>query len=146
MNNSQHAGYTFFMNSYNVTVFLEDTDAGGIVYHSRYLNYMERCRTQSFYHNGINHAHLINSDTGHFVVKHIEINFKKPAYLGEELVTTIDIQDVRGASFLCYQTVRRNNELLAEASVLLAFIDPKTGLTLRMPEQLKSNIIKFKST
>ncbi|MDP3371763.1 MAG: YbgC/FadM family acyl-CoA thioesterase [Candidatus Paracaedibacteraceae bacterium] len=131
---------------YNVTVFLEDTDAGGIVYHSRYLNYMERCRTQSFYHNGINHAQLINSNTGHFVVKHIEIDFKKPAYLGEELVITIDVKDVRGASVLFHQTVVRNNEILAEASVLLAFIDPKTSLASRMPEQLKSNILKFKLT
>lgn len=145
MNKPQHLGYTFFMNAYNVTVFLEDTDAGGIVYHSRYLNYMERCRTHLFYHKGINHAQLIYSKDGNFVIKHIEIDYIKPAYLGEELTITLDITDVKGASILCDQTIIRKQQVIAKAKVTLVFINPESGTPQRIPETLKIKIKPLQS-
>jgi acyl-CoA thioester hydrolase len=128
------------MNTYNITVFLEDTDAGGIVYHSRYLNYMERCRTQSFYHKGINYAQLIHSNEGHFVIKHIDINYLKPAYLGDELIVTADVVKQTGASITCDQQILKDGVVISKATVLLVFIDPKSGLPKRIPETLKTKI------
>lgn len=130
----------YSMNTYNVTVFLEDTDAGGIVYHARYLNFMERCRTRFFYHKGIDHAQLITSRTGSFVVNHMQIDFKSPARLGEELIVTVDTIEIRGASIVCAQRIIRQEQLLVRAIITIAFVNPQTGKPTRLPESLKTKM------
>ena len=130
----------YSMNPYIVTVFLEDTDAGGIVYHARYLNFMERCRTRFFYHKGIDHAQLITSHTGNFVVTHVDISFKSPARLGEELTITLDAVEIRGASIKCAQRVIRGEQLLVSAMITLAFVNTQTGKPIRIPELLKTKM------
>lgn len=130
----------YSMNTYNVTVFLEDTDAGGIVYHARYLNFMERCRTRFFYHKGIDHAQLITSRLGNFVVTHVDIDFKSPAYLSDELIVTVDVSEIRGASIRCAQHITRCGHLLVRATVTLAFVNPQTGKPIRIPELLKTKM------
>ncbi len=128
------------MNTYNVTVFLEDTDGGGIVYHARYLNFMERCRTRFFYHKGIDHAQLITSHTGNFVVNHVEIDFKSPARLGDELIVILDTIEIRGASIVCVQRIIMQEQLLVKATIVLAFVNPQTGKPIRIPELLKTKM------
>jgi acyl-CoA thioester hydrolase len=128
------------MNAYNVTVFLEDTDAGGVVYHARYLNFMERCRTRFFYHKGIDHAQLIASQTGHFLVTKVSVDFVKSACLGEELAVTLDEIEIRGASIICSQKIVRQEQLLVKALITLAFVNPQTGKVTRMPEVLKEKM------
>ena len=130
----------YSMNAYIVTVFLEDTDAGGIVYHSRYLNFMERCRTRFFYHKGIDHAQLITSHTGNFVVNHVEIDFKSPARLSEELTVTLDAVEIRGASIRCVQRIIKQEQLIVNATITLAFVNPQTGKPIRIPELLKTKM------
>ena len=128
------------MNTYNVTVFLEDTDAGGIVYHARYLNFMERCRTRFFYHKGIDHAQLITSHVGNFVVNHATIDYKSPARLGDELTVALDILEIRGASIRCVQQITRQEQLLVKATITLAFVNPQTGKPIRIPDLLKTKM------
>ncbi|MES2252869.1 MAG: YbgC/FadM family acyl-CoA thioesterase [Pseudomonadota bacterium] len=128
------------MNSYTVTVFLEDTDAGGIVYHSRYLNFMERCRTRFFYHKGIDHAQLIASHEGHFLVSHVTIDFKKPARLGDELTVTFDIVEIRGASIVCKHVIKTHEKVIAQATVIIVFINQQSGRPVRIPELIKNKI------
>jgi acyl-CoA thioester hydrolase len=129
------------MNKFNVTVFLEDTDAGGIVYHSKYLNFMERCRTSYFYHKGIDHAQLIASGCGHFVVKYVDIDYKQPARLGDELTATVEAINIRGASIVCNQRILKNEQIIVDAKVILAFINPNSGQPIRIPESLKSKML-----
>lgn len=130
----------YSMNTYNVTVFLEDTDAGGIVYHARYLNFMERCRTRFFYHKGIDHAQLITSRAGSFVVMRMQIDFKSPAYLGDDLIVTFDTVEIRGASIACVQQIMRQEKVLVKATITLAFVNPQTGKPIRIPELLRTKM------
>jgi len=130
----------FIMNAYTVTVFLEDTDVGGIVYHSRYLNFMERCRTRFFCHKGIDHAQLIASDEGHFLVSHATIDFKKPARLGDELTVTIDIAEIRGASIVCKHVIKAQENVIAQATVIIVFVNHPSGRPVRIPGLIKSKI------
>lgn len=128
------------MNTYDINVFLEDTDAGGIVYHSRYLNFMERARTVFFYHKGIDHGQLIASNVGSFLVTHIDIHYLKPARLGDVLTVTTNLFDVRGASLLCEQRITRQEQNVITAKVKLAFVNPQTGLPLRIPKTIQQYI------
>ena len=69
-----------------IKVYYEDTDASGRVYHSNYLKYFERGRTDFLYRLGFNHKTLLERYELYFVVKTCDINFKKPAYFEDELV------------------------------------------------------------
>ena len=135
------------MNTYNLTVFLEDTDAGGIVYHAKYLHFMERCRTLFFYHKGVDHSQLIRSEAGHFVVKKIAVNFTRPAKLGDNLKVTLDVVEIRGASIICDQKVVKpylEEELeIANARVIIVFVDKSLHKPIRIPASIKDKIQKI---
>ena len=110
-----------------VRVYYEDTDFSGIVYHASYLRFMERGRTNYLRLIGADHRALfeqaqVEAPGFAFVVRHMSIDFKKPAYMDDllEIVTTPD--DVRGASVMLHQRVVRGEDLLVEARVQVAFV------------------------
>lgn len=130
------------MSIYELRVFLEDTDAGGIVYHPRYLQYMERARTLFFEKNGFDHAQQIYSKQGNFVVTKMDITYKKAAQLGDQLTVTTKLLKVGGASIVCEHliSVFKNgiSIILTQAKVTLAFVCPNQQTPLRFPAPIQS--------
>ncbi|MRJ01926.1 MAG: YbgC/FadM family acyl-CoA thioesterase [Epsilonproteobacteria bacterium] len=96
-------------------VYYEDTDLGGIVYHSRYLNFCERARSELFFKRGEKPVWR----GYHFIVRHIEATYHLPATLGDLLTVETELKEVRGARLLLYQRVRRGEELLFEMEITL---------------------------
>lgn len=89
------------ISEYPVRVFYEDVDLGGIVYHSKYLNFCERARSELFFSRG---RSPVVGDI-HFVVKHIDASFKAPARFSEMLIVQTEFLSQRKASFKLKQTV-----------------------------------------
>ncbi|RCV86052.1 tol-pal system-associated acyl-CoA thioesterase [Billgrantia montanilacus] len=105
-----------------VRVYIEDTDAGGIVYYVNYLKYMERARSEWLRHHGFTQSDLL--ETGiQLVVHRLECRYAKPALLDDALEATAVIHSPGRcrASFL--QTVTRSGEPLCEARVDIACLD-----------------------
>ncbi len=108
-----------------IRVYYEDTDAAGVVYHSNYLNYCERARTEYLRERGYSVAELAASGTV-FPVARMEIDFKAPARHDDLLrIVTVPLR-VGGASFTMRQQVLRepDNCLLVELLVTLACVTP----------------------
>lgn len=110
-----------------VRVYYEDTDFSGIVYHASYLRFMERGRTNYLRLIGADHRALFEQAAAEapgfaFVVRHMSIDFRKPAYMDDllDVVTTPD--EVKGASVMLHQRVMRGEDLLVEARVQVAFV------------------------
>lgn len=106
-------------------VYYEDTDAAGVVYHSNYLNYCERARTEYLRERGCSVAELA-ADGAIFPVVRMEIDFKAPARHDELLrITTLPLR-VGGSSFVLRQQVLRetDGQLLVELMVTLACVSP----------------------
>jgi acyl-CoA thioester hydrolase len=110
-----------------VRVYYEDTDFSGIVYHASYLRFMERGRTNYLRLIGADHRALFEQAQAEapgfsFVVRHMSIDFKKPAYMDDllQIVTTPD--EVKGASVMLLQRVMRGEDVLVEARVQVAFV------------------------
>jgi acyl-CoA thioester hydrolase len=123
-----------------VRVYFEDTDAGRIVYHANYLRFMERGRTNFLRLLGTHQRGLIEETRNEapgfaFVVRSMQIDFFKPAYLDDALDIITVPQDVRGASITLLQQCMRGGELLVEASVRVAFISG--GKAQRIPKALR---------
>ena len=108
---------------YLLTVFLEDTDATGFVYHSNYLKYCERARTELLYHKGVSHAKLIESHRAMFVVYSIVCHFLAPARLEDQLLIYTDIESIQGARIKLKQSIVKDGQLLVKADIALAYVD-----------------------
>ena len=124
-----------------VRVYYEDTDFSGVVYHASYLRFMERGRTNYLRLIGANHRELFEATEKEapgfaFVVRHMTIDFLKPARMDDilDLVTMPD--DVRGASIALHQQVMRGHDLLVEARVQVAFVSG--GRAQRIPKPLRT--------
>ena len=100
-----------------VRVYFEDTDAGGVVYHSRYLNFFERARTEMLRALGISQIELKEKHGLIWVVLDIHVAFKQAARLDEELLVTCELEWIRGVrqGFQQRMTRRSDNELVAAA-------------------------------
>jgi acyl-CoA thioester hydrolase len=113
-----------------IRVYYEDTDAGGIVYHSNYLNFCERARSELFFSAG--RSPVLSG--GFFVVKKIEANYHKSAKLGDLLEVKTTLLGTRSASFSMLQEVVREDMLLFSMKIQLAFIDFE-GNVAKIPDE-----------
>jgi acyl-CoA thioester hydrolase len=110
-----------------VRIYYEDTDFSGIVYHASYLRFMERGRTNYLRLIGADHRALFEQVEKEapgfsFVVRHMSIDFKKPAHMDDVLKVVTVPEEVKGASVTLNQKVMRGEDLLVEAHVQVAFI------------------------
>jgi tol-pal system-associated acyl-CoA thioesterase len=120
-----------------VRVYYEDTDAGGVVYHSQYLNFMERARTEWLRHLGFEQTFLRESLNILFVVHSMQIQFKKPAKFDDMIQVSSQLINLRLGSFECQQKISREEEVLIEAQVKIACVDALTFKPTGIPAQIK---------
>ena len=108
-------------NDFSLKVFVEDTDFQGFVYHSNYLKYLERARTQFLIDNQISQ---LNAD-GFFVIKNINITYSFPARLEENLLVKTDVQLKTKARMIFNQTIENINtkKICCEATIEVCFLD-----------------------
>ena len=107
-----------------LTVYFEDTDTAGIVYYANYLKFMERARSDMLRAAGIDQRAAKEAGTGVYAVAEVAIRYVRPAKLGDDLVVLSTVEQVRAASVIIHQRVMRGPQLLADARVTAAFLDP----------------------
>lgn len=119
-----------------VQVYWEDTDAGGVVYHSQYLNFMERARTEFLRSLGAMQT-VLRDDLGIlFVVRDIQIRFKKPAKFDDALSVNTALIKV-GRSLLEFeQNIYRGDEHLIAAKVGVVCIDATSFRPVSIPDNM----------
>lgn len=100
-------------------IYYEDTDTGGVVYHSNYLNFCERARSEAFFDKGITPV----LDNGHFVARKLEANYFASAKLGDTLHVDTKVLKIKNASFNLLQSVYIEDKKIFELSIILAYIN-----------------------
>jgi acyl-CoA thioester hydrolase len=123
-----------------VRVYYEDTDFSGIVYHASYLRFMERGRTNYLRLIGADHRALFEQAAAEapgfaFVVRHMDIAFRKPAHMDDVLDIVTAPEEVKGASVMLHQQVRRGEDLIIDAHVQVAFVS--SGRAKPIPKPLR---------
>ena len=101
-----------------VRVYYEDTDTGGVVYHSNYLNYCERARSDCFFKIGL----TPELENGHFVARKVVADYFAGAKLGDELEVITELLEMKAASFKLNQSVLREGKKIFELQITLAYI------------------------
>ena len=129
------------MNKYQVRVYFEDTDCGSIVYHTNYLKYCERARSELFFSKG---REPFVGDCG-FVLKHIEADFIASAKLGDLLEVRSEVVCLKNVSVVLHQRIYKINcaskaveQEIFNARITLAFVDALKGKLQKItPEMLE---------
>ncbi|MBY8272824.1 tol-pal system-associated acyl-CoA thioesterase [Vibrio fluvialis] len=119
-----------------ITIYYEDTDVGGVVYHSNYLKFFERARTEMLRAIGVSQQVLLEQRIG-FVVRHAEIDFKQGARLDDQLTVVTSIAELKKASLtFCQELVNPEGQLLCKAIVKVACIDNEKMKPKAMPQSI----------
>lgn len=105
-----------------IRIYYEDTDAGGVVYHSRYLNFYERARTEALRSLGYEQDQLMQKNGIIFAVRSLTIDYKKPALFNQALQVETRINKLSKVSILFAQKLMRDDECLSETEVKVACI------------------------
>ena len=125
---------------HKLKVYYEDTDTGGIVYYANYLKFLERARTEALFSIGYSNNKIQEEFKSLIIVKSCNIEYKKSAYLEDELTIRSFVKSITRTSFFMNQIISKNNELIVEAQIHLVFIN-KDGKPIKIPDQIYS---KFK--
>ena len=119
-------------------VYYEDTDAGGVVYHARYLAFAERARTEALREAGVPHAELAAGHGLSFVVRRAEIGYLRPARLDEELVVVTGPWAMGGASVNVQQRFEVAGQAAAALDIKLACVRQADGRPARIPDRWRA--------
>jgi len=129
---------------YPLHIFYEDTDFSGIVYHANYLRFFERARSSFLNLLGIKHADLWDKHEMAFTIRTINLNYKRPARVDDQLEVRTTYDKITGARLLISQTCFRGDEELVSANCEAACITA-TGRPVRAPAFLKEKLETFLS-
>ncbi len=121
-------------------VYYEDTDAGGIMYHSNFINFCERGRSELLRHIGIPASEVLSKTGVGFVVRHLEADYTAMAKLDDLLSVFTQVKEMKNSSFTMDQEIFCQNKTAFKMDVTLVCIDKK-GKPTRIPEALRE---KFK--
>ena len=119
---------------WNVRVYYEDTDAAGVVYYANYLKYLERARTEWLAAAGVSLSALDVEHNAVFVVHRLEIDYRRPARLGDSLTVSLAPVERTRVRLVVAQDILRSDELISSARVSLACLDRRTWRPVVIPD------------
>ena len=120
---------------YELRVYYQDTDAGGIVYHANYLAFAERARAEALRAMGVPHAQMVAEHGVMFVVHRVNLHYQRPARLDEVIRVETEITKVGGATVTINQHFWRDNDSLVVLEVALGCARLVDGRPARIPAE-----------
>tara|TARA_B100001057_G_scaffold401376_1_gene412869 strand:+ start:187 stop:603 length:417 start_codon:yes stop_codon:yes gene_type:complete len=120
---------------HQVKIYYEDTDAGGVVYYANYLKFLERARTEALVTIGLSNFKIKNDFKALIIVKSCNIDYKKSAFLEDELIIKSCITSFSKTSFTMSQNIFKNSEKIVTAKIHLVFVNME-GKPFKIPESI----------
>ena len=127
---------------HKIKVYYEDTDSGGVVYYANYLKFLERARTEALYTIGYSNKKIQDDFDALIIVKACNIEYKKSAYLEDELKIRSFVKSITKTSFFMNQIITRDDDIIVDAQVHLVFVDKK-GKPIKIPDKIFSKFKPF---
>ena len=125
---------------HRLKVYYEDTDSGGVVYYANYLKYLERARTEALFSIGFSNKKVKDQFNSLIIVKSCNIEYKKSAFLEDELIVRSFVKSITKTSFFMNQIIKKGEETVIEAQTHLVFVNKKSK-PVKIPDEIYS---KFK--
>ena len=131
------------MHEYNIRVYYEDTDAGGVVYYANYLKFAERARTEMMRSAGFEHARILKKQNIAFAVRHLEVDYQRPAKLDDLLIVYTKLLKIGGASMDIEQNINKNGQTIAHLKLTLVCMNIHTNKAARLPKECREIFSKM---
>jgi acyl-CoA thioester hydrolase len=125
---------------YELRVYYQDTDAGGIVYHANYLAFAERARSEALRALGAPHVEMVRRFGVMFVVRRVVLDYQRPARLDEVIAVETAITEVSGAKVTIRQNFWRDSDSLAVLEVGLGCARVSDGKAARIPAEMAGRL------
>ena len=126
---------------YELKIYYEDTDAGGLVYYANYLKFLERARTDAITSLDFSNNKLVEKFGIFIIVKSCNLNFLRPAKLEDNLDIISKVIEVKNVSIKMKQNIFVNDSMIVEAEILLASVNNE-GKPSKLPDEFKNELIK----
>ncbi len=127
---------------HSIKIYYEDTDAGGVVYYSNYLKFLERARTEMLDSVGLSNNKLLEEHRTLIIVKSCNIEYNFPARLEDKIQIYSSIETVNKASFDIIQYIKKDDNLITKAKLKLVTVNQK-GKPIKIPLILKKNLLNI---
>ena len=127
---------------YNLKIYYEDTDAGGVVYYANYLKFLERARTDAIFSLGFTNTEIKNKFDIIFVVKTCNINYLKPLKFEDNISVVSKFDKLTKTSFIMNQVIKRNNIIVTIAKVHIVSVSSE-GKPKKIPKDLYVLFTKY---
>ncbi|APV34753.1 MULTISPECIES: tol-pal system-associated acyl-CoA thioesterase [Acinetobacter] len=124
---------------FQIRVYIEDTDAGGIVYHANHIRYLERTRTEWLRASGIDH--YWHQKDYNFVVHKIALKYIRPIMMDDMITVTASVVSCKASSFVLQQNIYRGEIMLASGEVELACLNAELR-PRRLPDEIRGLILQ----
>ncbi len=123
---------------HKLKVYYEDTDAGGVVYYANYLKFFERARTEALLTFGLSNSKIKDKFGAHIIVKSCNVEYKKSAYLEDNLSIRSFIKSITKTSFMMNQIITKDKDVIVEAQIHLVLVNQK-GKPIKVPDIIFEN-------
>jgi acyl-CoA thioester hydrolase len=120
-------------------VYYEDTDAGGIMYHAQYISWCERARAEYLRDIGLQSSTIRDTTGIQFVVRHLNADYFKPAFLDQLLRVESTLKEMKNSSFILNQSIFCQDSMLFSMTVTLVGVD-LNGRPARLPEDIRAKL------
>ena len=124
---------------HEIKIYYEDTDAGGVVYYSNYLKFLERARTEMLESIGLSNKKLLEEHKTLIIVKSCNIEYIAPSRLEDKIQIYSSLETLNKASFDVIQNIKKNDNLIVKAKVKLVTVN-KDGKPVKIPSILEKSL------
>lgn len=131
---------TLFTFDFPQRIYFEDTDAGGVVYHAHYVKFLERARTEWLRYLGFTSSELERKYKMLWVVSEIAVEFVKPARLDDSVNISVAVENLGRVRCTFHQEIRRGEETLVKARVLVACVSADSFKPIEIPADLRKKM------
>ena len=121
---------TDFSKNMKTRIYYDDTDAGGVMYHTNYIKYCERARSEMIFSENI----IMDDENGYFLVKSLEANYIKPAILGDIIEIKTKLISLKKASAVLLQEIYLKGKIIFNLSVTIVYM--KKGKITAIPQEI----------
>ncbi len=126
---------------HEIKVYYEDTDSGGVVYYSNYLNFLERARTEMIHSIGLSNKKLLAEYKTLIIVKSCNIEYLASAKLEDKLKIYSSVETFNKASFVIIQNIKKDDNLIVKAKLKLVTFN-QDGKPIKIPSVLQKELVK----
>ena len=125
---------------HEIKVYYEDTDSGGVVYYSNYLNFLERARTEMIHSIGLSNKKLLAEYKTLIIVKSCNIEYLASAKLEDKLKIYSSVETFKKASFVIIQNIKKEDNLIVKARLKLVTVN-QDGKPIKIPSILEKQLV-----